>query len=291
MAREGSIVRAAEVLHVTPQTISGQLKLLDEAVGERLFDRSGRNIVLSSTGRVVFQYAEEIFNIGAELAQVVGGRKAGAPRVLHVGIVESIPKLVASRLLQPVLHLESPPRLLCEEAPLERLLGELAVHRLDLVLSDQPLPAGLHVRAFNHAVGSSDIAFFLRQREASQLEEVFPQNLDGQPFLMPASGSALRRRLEDWFESIGIAPFPVAEFDDSALLKAFGQGGAGMFPGPSAIEDDICRMYGAQVIGRTDQVQERYYAISPEQRLKQPAVLALIEAARSGLFASRAADH
>jgi len=286
VAREGSIARAAEVLHVTPQTISGQLKLLDQAVGERLFDRSGRNLVLSSTGRVVFQYADEIFGIGAELAQVVGGRKAGAPRVMNVGVVESIPKLVAARVLRSVLRLETPPRLACHEASLDSLLAELAIHRLDLVLSDQPLPAGLHVRAFNHALGASNIAFYASGKSADEVTGDFPACLDGAPFLFPAPGSALRRRLEDWFEEQDIQPYAVAEFDDSALLKAFGQAGAGVFPGPSAIEAEICSMYGARVIGRTSDVQERYYAISHERRLKHPAVLEIIEGARNELFAA-----
>jgi len=286
VAREGSIAKAAEVLHVTPQTISGQLKLLDQAVGERLFDRSGRNLVLSSTGRVVFQYADEIFSIGAELAQVVGGRKAGAPRLFNVGVVESIPKIVAAQVLQPVLEAESAPRLSCHEASLEALLGELAIHRLDMVLSDQPLPAGLHVRAFNHALGSSAISFFVRGRDARTFGGAFPADLDGKPFLLPAAGSALRRRLEDWFEEQGITPFPVAEFDDSALLKAMGQSGAGVFPGPSVMEEDICRMYGARVIGRTEEIQERYYAISHERRLKHPAVLAIMDHAHHGPFST-----
>ncbi|MEE4173715.1 MAG: transcriptional activator NhaR [Xanthomonadales bacterium] len=284
VAREGSVARAAEVLHVTPQTISGQLKLLDQAVGERLFDRSGRNLVLSSTGRVVFQYADEIFSIGAELAQVVGGRKPGAPRVLNVGVVESIPKLVAAHVLQTVVETDDAPRLACHESSLDSLLGELAIHRLDLVLSDQPLPAGLHVRAFNHALGASDIAFYAGHGVASRLKNNFPQSLDGERFLLPAQGHALRRRLEDWFEEQDIAPFPAAEFDDSALLKAVAQTGAGVFAGPSAIEADICRMYEVEVVGRTSELQERYYAISHERRLKHPAVVKIIENARTELF-------
>ncbi len=285
VAREGSIVQAAEVLHVTPQTISGQLKQLDQVVGERLFDRSGRNLVLSSTGRVVFHYADEIFSIGAELAQVVGGRKAGVQPVLNVGIVESIPKLIAAQILKPVLAIDQPPRLACLEAPLDDLLAELAIHRLDMVLSDQPLPAGLHVRAFNHPLGLSDIAFFARRKEAREISGEFPACLDGQPLLLPSQGSALRRRMDDWFEQEGIAPYPVAEFTDSALMKAFGQAGAGIFPGPVAIKDDICQMYGVEEIGQTPEIQERYYAISHERRLKHSAVLTIIDAARQNLFA------
>ena len=284
VAREGSVAKAAEVLHVTPQTISGQLKLLDQAVGDRLFDRSGRNLVLSSTGRVVFQYADEIFSIGAELAQVVGGRKPGAPRVLNLGVVESIPKLVAAEVLRSAVDMEDAPRLSCHEAPLDLLLGELAIHRLDLVLSDQPLPAGLHVKAFNHPLGASDVAFYCGRESASRLKKNFPASLDGEPFLFPAQGSALRRRLEDWFEANDISPVAAAEFDDSALLKAVAHASGGLFAGPSAIEEDICRMYGVRVIGRTSELQERYYAISHERRLKHPAVVRIIENARQGLF-------
>lgn len=285
VAREGSIAQAARVLHVTPQTISGQLKLLDEAVGERLFDRSGRNLILSSTGRTVYQYAEEIFSLGAELAQVVSGHREGVPRVINVGVVESIPKLIASQILSPVLDDDRQPRLHCVEDSLERLLAELAVHKLDMVLSDQPLPAGLHVRAFNHQLGESNVSFFARRVDARRYSKAFPACLDDAPMLLPTSSSALRRRLEDWFEDHGISPWVVAEFGDSALLKAFGQSGGGVFPGPTAIEDDICRMYSTRVIGRTDEVRERYYAISPEQRLKHPTVALMIERARNRLFA------
>lgn len=283
VAKEGSIVRASEVLHVTPQTISGQLKLLDEAVGERLFDRSGRNLVLSSTGRMVFQYADEIFKVGAELAQVVRGEREGAPKVLSVGVVDSIPKLVAARVLGPVLDSEESPRLHCEEGSLERLLGELAVHRLDMILSDQPVPGGLHVRAFNHPLGASDLSFFLRPGDLRASLGAFPHCLDGAPMLLPTAGTVLRRRLDDWFESIGVSPRVVAEFADSALLKAFGESGAGIFPAPSAIAEEVEETYGVEVIGVTDQVRERFYAISPERRLKHPSVACIIEAARGGL--------
>lgn len=290
VAREGSIVQAAEVLHVTPQTISGQLKLLDEAIGGRLFKRVGRRLVLTRTGQTVFQYADEIFNLGAELTEIVRGRRSGKPRVLNVGIVDSIPKLVACRVVAPALELENAPRVRCEEGALERLLGELAVHRLDLVLSDHPLPAGLHVRAYNHALGESGISFFARRRDARRHRGRFPEGLDKAPLLLPAPGSALRRRLDEWFESQALVPRVAAEFDDSALLKAFGQAGSGLFPGPTAIEEEICRMYDAGVVGRTDEVRERFYAISPERRLKHPAVLAITESARSQLFGETARE-
>lgn len=289
VAREGTIAQAARVLHVTPQTISGQLKLLDESVGDRLFDRSGRNLVLSSTGRTVFQYADEIFNIGAELAQVVSGHREGVPRVVNVGLVESIPKLIASRVLSPVMEGDQQPRLHCVEAPLENLLGDLAVHRLDMVLSDKPLPAGLHVRAYNHPLGQSAISFFVRREDATHYDGDFPACLNNAPMLLPTGSSALRRRLDDWFQQNDINPYLVAEFGDSALLKAFGHTSGGVFPGPSAIENDICSMYHTQVIGRTYDVLEHYYAISPEQRLKHPTVAMMIKQARQRLFAQQSA--
>lgn len=288
VAREGSIARAAEVLHVTPQTISGQLKLLDEAVGERLFRKAGRRLVLSRTGQMVFEYADEIFNLGAELAQVVRGRRPDMPRHLNVGIVDSIPKLVACRIIAPALEAEDAPRIRCHEGTLERLLGELAVHRLDLVLSDQPLPAGLNVKAYSYVLGESGTSFFVREslydRYCASNGGEFPAVLDGAPMLLPTQGTALRRRLEEWFESRGLVPAVAAEFDDSALLKAFGEAGAGVFPGPTAIAGEISRTYGARVIGSTEEVTERFYALSPERRLKHPSVVAITEAAREQLF-------
>ncbi|HZX21897.1 MAG TPA: transcriptional activator NhaR [Woeseiaceae bacterium] len=284
VAREGSIARAAEVLHVTPQTISGQLKLLDEAVGERLFRKAGRRLVLSRTGQMVFEYADEIFNLGAELAQVVRGRRPDVPRHLNVGIVDSIPKLVACRIIAPALEAEDAPRIRCQEGTLDRLLGELAVHRLDLVLSDQPLPAGLNVKAYSYVLGESGTSFFVSEALYARYQGDFPALLDGAPMLLPGQGTALRRRLEEWFEANNLVPVVAAEFDDSALLKAFGEAGAGAFAGPTAIADEICRTYGTRVIGSTEEVRERFYAISPERRLKHASVVAITEAAREQLF-------
>lgn len=284
VAREGSIARASEILHITPQTISGQLKLLDESVGERLFDRSGRNLVLSSTGRLVFHYADEIFSVGAELADVVRGNRESVPRFLIVGIVETIPKLVASSLLTPVLRGTEVPVLHCEEASLDQLLGELAVHKLDLVISDQPLPSGLHIRAYNHPLGDSGVSFFCRRSDWQKYKGPFPENIDRAPILLPTRDNVLRRRLDEWFHAQQIYPRIVGEINDSALLKAFGQAGAGIFPAPTAIEEDISKMYGVRPIGRTDEVKERFFAISPEQRLKHPSVVSIIESARKNLF-------
>lgn len=283
VANEGSIARASEVLHITPQTISGQLKLLDEAVGEPLFQRAGRGLVLTDTGRLVKQYADDIFALGGELAQVVRGRQS-ASQVLNVGIVNSIAKLIAYRVLQPVVATDSRMRLSCREGDLDELLADLAVHRLDLVLSDRGIPVNTSVKAYNHTLGESAIAFFSKPAAIRRYKGSFPRSLDGAPMLLPSRGSAMRRELDDWFERIEVEPRVVAEFDDSALLKMFGAGDAGVFPAPHAIAPEIERMYSARVIGMAEGVRETYLAISPERRLKNPAVLEIIEGAREKLF-------
>lgn len=283
VANEGSIARAAELLHITPQTISGQLKLLDEAVGESLFQRAGRGLVLTDTGTLVKQYADDIFALGGELAQVVRGRQA-ASQVLNVGIVHSIAKLISYRVLQPVVAADSGMRLSCVEGDLDELLADLAVHRLDLVLSDRRMPVNTSVKAYNHTLGDSAIALFSKPSAIRRYKANFPQSLDGAPMLMPGRGSAMRRELDDWFEQVGIEPRVVAEFEDSALLKMFGAGDAGVFPAPAAIAPEIERMYSARVIGMAEGVRETYLAISPERRLKNPAVLSIIERAREQLF-------
>ncbi len=283
VANAGSIARAAQQLHITPQTISGQLKLLDEAVGEPLFQRAGRGLVLTDSGRLVKQYADEIFAIGGELAQVVRGRQSPA-RVLHVGIVNSIAKLIAYRVLKPALSEHADMRLSCREGELDELLADLAVHRLDLLISDQRIPGHASVRAYHHQLGESAIAFFARGSATRRYASNFPASLDGAPMLLPGRGSAIRRELDDWFERTGVEPRAVAEFDDSALLKVFGSGDAGVFPAPHAIAGEIRRMYGAKVIGLAGDVRESYLAISPERRLKNPAVMQIIDSARENLF-------
>jgi LysR family transcriptional activator of nhaA len=287
VAREGSVARAAEVLSLTPQTISGQLKLLDEAVGQPLFNRVGRRLVLSEMGRVVFEYAEEIFTTGAELANVVRGRQMGGPTSLAVGIVSSLPKLIAERIVAPAMMAEDAVRVRCQEASLEQLLSELAVHRLDIVLSDQPVPDGLNIKAYNHRLGESNMSFFAQRSEARRYRGRFPESLADAPMLLPSPNSALRRRLDDWFEAHEVFPRIVGEFDDSALLKAFGEAGAGIFAGPTVIADEICRMYRMAVIGETDEIKERFYAISPERRLKHASVVMITDTARADLFTAR----
>lgn len=283
VAREGSIARASEVLHLTPQTISGQLKLLEESVGEPLFERVGRGLALTDTGRIVQQYADEIFSLGAELSERIRSKSPQAPQTLNVGIVNSIAKLIAYRVIEPALELDPAVRVVCCEGDLEQLLGDLAVHRLDLVISDRSIPSGLNVRAYNHPLGESPVALFARRSIAARYARRFPESLDGAPVLLPLRSSPLRRALDEFFDRHDIAPSAVAEFDDSALLKAFGEAGAGVFPAPAAISDQVQHMYHARQIGDADGVVENYYAISPERKLKHPAVVRITEVARSRL--------
>lgn len=284
VAREGSVARASEVLHLTPQTISGQLKLLEASIGEPLFHRVGRGLVLSDTGHVVKHYADEIFSLGAELTQRLRGKQPGFSATLNVGVVESIPKLIAYRILQPALDQAEPTRIVCHEGDLEKLLGELAMHRLDLLLSDRPIPHGLSVKAYNHLLGESSISFFVKKSLAAKLLRGFPGSLDKAPMLVPINNNPVRRSLDEWFDRVGVAPRIVAEFADSALLKAFGEAGSGVFPAPSAIGKEVASMYHARCIGTAEEVRETYYAISPERKLKLPAVVRITEAARAGLL-------
>jgi LysR family transcriptional regulator, transcriptional activator of nhaA len=284
VAREGSIAKASKVLHLTPQTISGQLKVLEDSIGEPLFQRAGRGLALTEAGHLVNQYAEEIFSLGAELAQRVRNQQPGMPTTLQVGLVNSIAKLIGHRILEPVIKMEESVRIVCHEGELESLLGELAVHRLDVVLSDRPIPAGLNVKAYSHALGESGISFFAHKSIAARYRKEFPASLAGARLLMPVARSALRRSLDDWLERNDLHPQIAAEFEDSALMKAFGHAGLGPFPAPTAIAAEIERMFEVRSIGEVDGVSESYFAISPERKLKHPAILEIARLARSDLF-------
>ena len=284
VAREGSIAAAAETLHLTPQTVSSQLKLLQEAVGQPLFTRAGRGLTLTDTGKVVKEYADEIFTLGAELAHRVRSGEPARRTVLNVGIVNSIPKLIVCRMLEPAMEMADPFRVVVRESGFDDLLGELAVHHIDLLLSDHAIPPGMHVKAYNHALGEGDIAFYAREEHTAEYKDGFPESLDDAPMLLPISASATRRALDDWFERVGISPRVVAEFEDSALLKAFGETGLGVFPAPTAIAPEIEQMYGSRIIGHAEGVTEPYFAISAERKIKHPAIIRVTEAARSRLF-------
>ncbi len=285
VAREGSVARASEILHITPQTISGQIKTLEDSIGEALFRRVGRRLVLSEMGKLVFEYAEEIFSVGAELAEVVKSRAPRGPVVFTVGITDVMPKLIAARVLEPALALDEPVRIVCLEGKLEALLADLAIHRVDMVLSDRPAPDGLNIRAYTHRLGECGLSFFADQDTARRLRRRFPRSLGNAFLLLPTSNTVLRRSLDEWLEQQELVPNVAGEFEDSALLKAFGQAGNRVFPGPTAIEAEIKHQYRVSVVGRTDEVKEAFYAISPERRLKHPAAAAISEAARTDLFA------
>jgi len=286
VAKHGSVTRASELLHLTPQTISGQLRLLEEAVGRPLFERVGRRLVLTETGHLVYRYADEIFSLGSELAQAVRDRLPAAPMVLNVGITQSVPKLVAHRMLTPALELAGEFRIVCIERGFEEMLAGLALHELDLVLSDRPAPPGTNVKVYSHFLGECGTTFFCRKSAWKRTRRPFPESLRDVRLLLPRAGTALRSQLDEWLDRHEVGTRLAHEFDDNALLHAFGMEGAGVFPGPSALEREICSMYRVTVLGRTQEVLERFYAISPERRLKHPAVVAISEAARNRIFAA-----
>lgn len=284
IARTGSVSAAAAELRLAQPTLSGQLRVLEDQLGKKLFERSGRRLVLTDVGREVFRYADEIFALGRELMDTVHGRPTGQTRRLVVGIADVVPKLVAFRLLEPALRLAEPVRLVCREDDSERLMADLAVQKLDLVISDSPIAPSVKVRAFNHLLGESGVSFFAVPRLASVHRRGFPGSLNGAPMLLPVDSTVLRRSLDRWFDAQSIRPQIVSEFEDSALLKAFGHAGTGIFPGPTILEAEIRRQYGVAVLGRTDAVTERFYAITVERRIKDPAIAAISEAARERLF-------
>jgi LysR family transcriptional activator of nhaA len=286
VANKGGVARASESLHLTPQTISGQLRLLEEAVGAKLFSRVGRRLVLTEAGRLALGYADEIFNLGTELKEVLQSRPSGRPLRLVVGIADVVPKLIAYRLLEPALQLAEPVRIVCQEDKLDNLLADIALHKLDVVLADGPMPPGIHVRVFNHFLGECGITFFATGRRATRYRRHFPQSLENAPMLLPSGNSALRGVLRQWFEQVQVQPHIVGEFDDSALMKAFGQAGAGVFCAPSVIEREIARQYQVKFVGRTRKVRQQFYAISAERRLQHPAVVAVSHAARRKIFAT-----
>jgi LysR family transcriptional activator of nhaA len=284
VAREGGVARASERLHLTPQTISGQLSLLEEYLGVDLFTRVGRNLELTETGRLVLSYADEIFSLGGELEEVIHQLPEGRPQLFRVGVVDVLPKSIAHRILEPALQVSESVRMICREASLDTLLAELAVHRLDLVLADRPIPPTVSTRGFSHKLGECAVSFFATKKLAKKLKGDFPRCLDGAPLLLPSSGNQLRSGIDQWLDKHRLHPRMVAEFDDSALMKAFGQEGAGIFIAPAAIEAEVEWQYQVAAIGRLDEVKEHFYAISVERRVTHPVVSAVMEAARETLF-------
>jgi LysR family transcriptional activator of nhaA len=284
VASRGSIAAAAAALHVTPQTISGQMRTFEKQIGARLFRRSGRRLVLTEIGRATYSYAQPMFELGGELTDMLRDGVIRRAVQFNVGIAMVVPKLIAYRILAPALALDSPIQIICHEAPIENLLADIALHKLDLLLTDAPMRPSHNVRAYNHLLGECGLTFFATRKHAARYRRRFPGSLQGAPFLYPSESSALRGALRQWLEGEELRPVMVAQFEDSALMNAFGEAGAGVFALPSAIEKDVVARYRVAAIGRTVEVKERFYLISPERRLKHPSVVAITNAARSELF-------
>ena len=287
VAKEGSIVRASQELHLAHPTISGQIHRLEEVLGIKLFARQGRHLVLTEAGRVAFRYADDIFSLGRELTDTLKGRATGRPLRLVVGVADVLAPSLVRRFLQPAFRLGQEVQVVCRaDKSVEEFIAELALHRVDVVIADGPASPGIAVRAFNHLLGECGTTFLAATKLAAATRRRFPRSLDGAPFLLPGAPSAVRRTLEQWFDSQEVRPTIVAEFDDSALAKDFGQEGIGVFAVPSVIEAEVRRQYRVGVVGRAPAVRQQFYAISVERKIKHPAVVAVCETARKDIFAS-----
>jgi len=284
--REGSITAAAKKLHLVPATISSQVGKLEETLEGKLFVRVGRNLEPTDLGKHVFRYADEIFSIGRELMDSIDTMPISSRVPLRIGVVDILPKMVVRMLLEPVLKMAEPVQLICSEDKKKDLLAELSLHKLDAVLSDSPMGSNLSVKAYNHVLGECGITFFASEKLAGPLRSDFPHSLTGAPILLPMQMTPLREQLDIWFHALGIRPVVVGEFKDSALLKAFGQAGDGVFTAPSIIEREIERQYQVQIIGRTNTVRERYYAISIERKIHHPAVAVIFQEAHKNFAAT-----
>jgi LysR family transcriptional activator of nhaA len=285
VARLGSVTEAAAELHLAPQTVSGQVKLLEAEAAGPLFERVGRRLVLTDLGRTVAAYADEIFSRGQELASLLRGAQAPGRRTLSVGVSDAMPKLVTWRILAPVLDDATRLRVSCREGELSWLLGELLAHRFDLLLTTHPVGAESGVRVASHPLGECALSFFAAPALARRLRKGFPASLDGAPWLMPTEGTQARRVLDAWCEAQRITPLVAGEFDDSGLKKTFGQAGLGVFTAPAAIEEEVCSQYRVQVIGRVPALRARYYAVTAARRVAHPDVSTILAAARENLFA------
>jgi LysR family transcriptional activator of nhaA len=282
VARTGSIAAASEELRLAAPTISNQIRKLEDSLGEKLLRRSGRGLVLTDMGRIAMRYADDIFSLGREFADTMKDRPTGRPLRLCVGIADVLPKLIAYKLLEPAFKLRMPVRIICREDRPDHLLADLAVHDLDLVLSDSPASPAANIRAFSHPLGECGVGFFASK--GMQLEpRRFPKCVDGARVLVPTDNSAFRRSLDEWFISHKIRPVVIGEFEDFALLRAFAEEGFGMFAAPSVVEEQL-RRYGFRRVGRTNEIRVRFYAISVERKVQHPAVVAICEAAQQKLF-------
>jgi LysR family transcriptional regulator, transcriptional activator of nhaA len=275
VAKEGSVQRASELLHVTPASVSVQVKQLERALKVKLLRKQGRGLVLTEMGEQVAEYASEIFSTGRELIEMVKGRPQGRPQELRVGIRDVMPKLVAFQLLQPALELDQPVRLICQEGSMEQLVADLAVHKLDVILTDTALDPIYKVQAYSHRLGESDVVIMGTKELVKRYRRGFPGSLNGAPFLLPTSTTLLRRSLDQWFNDLHLLPDIKGEFADSAMLKIAAYRGLGLFAMPSSIKKEVGELYGVHELGLVAGVKERFYAVSVERRVKHPAVLAI----------------
>jgi len=286
-AKAGGIMRAAEQLHAAPQTVSTQIKLLENRLGGKLFRKSGRNLEMTDAGRIALGYAEDIFALGIELERTFRQSRNGMPTLdFRVGVADSVAKSVAYRLLEPALTVAEPIRLICGEGKFSELLAQLALNRLDLVIADEPMPKRVSVKAFNHALGSSAMSFFATPGLKKSLRGRFPLCLNDAPMLIQGASLTIRQQFDNWLNRHGIHPRVIGEFDDGALMKAFGREGRGVFMAPSVLEAEIRVQYGVSVVGRSDELLEEFYAISVERRITHPCVAAISHAARDKLFSA-----
>jgi LysR family transcriptional regulator, transcriptional activator of nhaA len=289
-AKAGGVVRAGEQLHTTPQTLSSQIKLLEERLGRKLFRKSGRQLELTDDGRVALRFADDIFALGSEMEVALREQRSAGPQALEfrVGVADSVAKSVAYRLLEPAFHVPRALRLICSEGKLPDLLAQLALHRVDLVIADEPLsqrgPLKVSIKAFNHALGQSTMSFFCAPSLKRTLKGRFPDCLNDAPMLIQGAASPVRTSFEAWLVRHRLHPRVVGEFDDGALMKAFGREGRGVFMAPTVLEDETAKQYGVQCIGRSDELTESFFAISVERRITHPAVAAITHAARGALF-------
>jgi len=282
VARTGSISAASKELQLASPTISNQIRKLEDSLGEELLRRSGRKLVLTDMGRIAMRYADEIFSLGQEFTSTMKDRPTGRPLRFCVGIADVLPKIITFRLIEPALRLRTPVHLICREGRPDHLLADLAVHDVDVVLSDAPASPAANIRAFNHLLGECGVSF-LAPKKLAFLKKGFSQSLDGVPFLLPLDNTALRRELDEWFHSQNLRPTVVGEFADLALLRVFAEQGLGVFAVPTVMEEQM-RQYGFQKIGATRNITVRFYAISVERQVHHPAVVAVCEAARNSLF-------
>ena len=288
VARHGGIAGATRELNLTQPTISMQLRQLEESLGEKLFEREGRGLVLTEAGRIAYRYADEIFALGRELRDTLRDRPTGKPARVTVGIADVVPKLIAYSVLRPAFEGTREVEIVCREAASDVLLGLLVQHEVDLVLTDAPA-TGRAIRAFNHYLGESGTTFFGSAALARAHAAEFPRSLSGAPLLLPGETTQIRRAIEEWLDRSALVPRRVGEFDDPALMTAFGRGGTGIFPGPTAIEREIETQYNVCVVGRVPELKQRFYAVSSERKMKNPIVTAITSAARRDLFRRGAA--